>query len=248
MQRIVTFLLFLALAVGTAVAQEKPKAWPDEATLRHRLTIPAGSKLVLRGRDGSPIDLKTFLDGANADDGGFGWTPDLGNGITVLTLESTPSKPKNKWGDLVIGDPIPAFDLVSSKGRKVSSNRFDHDLTVVNFFFYECTGCVAEIPALNAFHVAHPEVGALAITYDAREGLAHFQKAYGLQWEIVPDAVTFMRKANIAMYPTLGIVDGHGRLLDLQGSWTLHPPGRKLAADDVARWVADVRQKQVQTR
>jgi thiol-disulfide isomerase/thioredoxin len=170
-------------------ADSQSKAFPDEATLRQRLGIDPHPKLVLRARDGSPVDIKTFL-------------------------------------------------------GTVSSSHFDHELTVVNFFFYECTGCIAEIPALNAFHAAHPETGALAMTYNAKEGLAAFRKKYGLQWEIVTDAVSFLDKANIAMYPTLGVVDRNGSLLDLQGSWTLHPSGRKLEADDLERWVASVKQRQ----
>jgi thiol-disulfide isomerase/thioredoxin len=189
MHRIGVLFLLATLSISTMAADSQSKAFPDEATLRQRLGIDPHSKLVLRGRDGSPVDIKTFL-------------------------------------------------------GTISSNHFDHELTVVNFFFYECTGCIAEIPALNAFHAAHPEAGALAITYDAKEGLAAFRKKYGLQWEIVTDAVSFFDKANIAMYPTLGIVDRKGRLLDLQGSWTLHPSGRKLEADDLERWVASVKQRQ----
>ncbi|WP_213949499.1 TlpA disulfide reductase family protein [Luteibacter sp. dw_328] len=238
MQKIGVLFLLAMLATGTVVADSRPKAFPDEATLRQRLSIDPHSKLVLRGRDGSPIGIKAFLAGANAPGGEFSFIPDPGSGIVTLTLSKLPSKPLNKWGDLVIGDPLPAFTLPSSEGRTIRSHRFDHDLTVVNFFFYECTGCIAEIPALNAFHAAHPEIGALGLTYEAKEGLAAFRKKYGMQWEIVTGAVSFFDRANIAMYPTLGIVDRHGRLLDLQGSWTLHPAGRKLEADDVARWVA----------
>jgi thiol-disulfide isomerase/thioredoxin len=189
MHRIGVLFLLATLSISTMAADSQPRAFPDEATLRQRLGIDPHSKLVLRGRDGSPVDIKTFL-------------------------------------------------------GTISSSHFDHELTVVNFFFYECTGCIAEIPALNAFHTAHPEAGALAMTYNAKEGLAAFRKKYGLQWEIVTDAVSFFDKANIAMYPTLGIVDRNGSLLDLQGSWTLHPSGRKLEADDLERWVASVKQRQ----
>lgn len=244
MHRIGVFFLIAILATSTMAAEGQPKAFPDEAALRQRLGIDPHSKLVLRGRDGSPIDIKAFLVFANATGSDFSFIPDQGSGIVTLTVSQPAPKPKNKWGDLVIGDPLPAFSLASSEGRTISSNRFDHELTVVNFFFYECTGCIAEIPALNTFHMAHPDIGALAMTYDAKEGLAAFRKKYGLEWEIVTDAVLFFDKANIAMYPTLGIVDRNGRLLDLQGSWTLHPAGRKLEANDVARWVAGVREKQ----
>jgi peroxiredoxin len=245
MKRISLFFLLAALAISTTSAESPPKAFPDEATLRERLSIDPHSKLVLRGHDGSRIDIKSFLALANAAGGEFNWSPDQGSGIVTLTISQAPRKPKNKWGDLVIGDPLPAFSLASSEGRTVSSTRFDHDLTVVSFFFYECTGCIAEIPALNAFHTAHPEIGALGMTYESKEGLAAFRKKYGLQWEIVTDAVPFFDKANIAMYPTLGIVDRMGRLLDLQGGWMLHPAGRRLEANDVARWVADVRERHV---
>jgi peroxiredoxin len=239
------FLLTAIFATSAMAAEGQPKAFPDEATLRQRLGIDPHSKLVLRGRDGSPVDIKTFLEFANAAGSDISFIPDQGSGITTLTMSQSAPKAMNKWGDLVIGDPLPAFTLPSSEGRTISSKHFDHELTVVNFFFFECTGCIAEIPALNAFHVSHPEVGALAITYDAKEGLAAFRKKYGLQWEIVTDAVSFFDKANIAMSPTLGIVDRKGRLLDLQGSWTLHPAGRKLEASDVAQWVARVSETNV---
>ncbi len=241
MHRIGVLFLLATFAISTMASESQPKAFPDEATLRQRLGIDPHSKLVLRGRDGSAVDIKTFLDFANAPGSDIGFIPDQGSGIVTLTMSHSPTKPTNKWGDLIVGDPLPAFILPSSAGRTISSNHFDHELTVVNFFSYECTGCIAEIPALNAFHAAHPETGALAITYDAKEGLAAFRKKYGLQWEIVTDAVSFFDKANIAMYPTLGIVDRNGRLLDLQGSWTLHPAGWKLEAEDLARWVASVR-------
>ncbi|MET0935328.1 MAG: TlpA disulfide reductase family protein [Luteibacter sp.] len=240
MKRIALFLLLAATATSAIAAENPPKPFPSEAVLRERLNIDPHSKLVLRGRDGAPVDMKTVLDFVNAPGHELSFIPDEGSGFATLTITQPPRKAKNTLGDLVVGEPLPAFSLPSSDGRTISSNRMDHDLTVISFFFYECTGCIAEIPALNAFHSAHPEVGALGITYDAKEGLPTFRRKYGLHWEIIPDAVAFFDKANIAMYPTLGIVDRHGRLLDLKGGWTLHPAGRKLEADDVARWVATV--------
>jgi peroxiredoxin len=233
-----------ALAVSAMalleVASAAPQAaWPNEADLRRRLSMPPDTKLLYRDTNAASIDAKTFLDRVNAGSG-FTFKPANAEGFAVLTLEKPPRTPRTQLGDLVIGEPIPAFRLTSSTGREVTSTHFDHDFTVIDFFFIDCGGCIKEIPALNAFHAAHPDIGAMSITYDAAAELPAFKKKFGLTWEIVPDAVTFYDKANIQIFPTLGIVDRHGKLLDLKGGWTLHPPGRPLNGEDIARWVAEV--------
>jgi peroxiredoxin len=233
-------LVMLALASFGPTVAATQAAFPDEATLRSRFSMPPDTKLLYRDAEGKSVDAKTFLDRINAGNG-FVFKPVNADGFVVLTLDKPPRKPRGPLGDLVIGERIPAFSLTSSTGRQVTSDRFDHDVTVVDFFFFDCTGCIEEIPALNAFHAAHPDIGAMSITFDAAAELAAFKKKFGLTWEIVPDAVSFYDKANIQIFPTLGIVDRHGKLLDLKGGWTLHPSDRSLTGEDIARWVAKVR-------
>ncbi|KJV28435.1 TlpA family protein disulfide reductase [Luteibacter yeojuensis] len=230
----------VAMTFLEAASAASQVAYPDEAALRRGLSMPPDTKLLYRDTNGASIGAKTFLDRVNTGTG-FAFKPANADGFAVLTLDSPPRTPRTPLGDLIIGEPIPAFSLTSSTGRQVTSTRFDHDFTVIDFFFVDCGGCIKEIPALNAFHAAHPDIGAMSITYDAAAELPAFKNKFGLTWEIVPDAVTFYQKANIQMFPTLGIVDRHGKLLDLKGGWTLHPPGRTLNGEDIERWVTDVR-------
>ncbi|UPG93850.1 TlpA family protein disulfide reductase [Luteibacter aegosomatissinici] len=236
--------VFVLFAVGSAADAATSGATAPQppltlATLRQICGDTTSPKIVFRDQAGKVIDENTFMAGMHR---GLASSckPANGSGVAVMTLAQATPPPKVEVSNLVIGEALPAFSLTSSRGRTVTSRAFDHDLTVIDFF-YDCTGCIADIPALNAFHAAHPETGALSITYDSVAQMPAYQKQFGLTWEIVPDAVTFYEKANIQRFPTVGIVDRHGRLLALKEAWTLHPPGRKLTGEDIARWVADVR-------
>lgn len=239
MKWLCALVVFVVTSLNAASAVPQA-AYPDEAALRRQLSMPPDTKLLFRDTSGASIGAKAFLDRVNAGNG-FAFKPANAEGFAVLRLDKPPRTPRTQLGDLTIGEPIPAFRLTSSAGRQVTSSKFDHDFTVIDFFFFDCGGCIEEIPALNAFHAAHPDIGAMSITYDAAAELPAFRKKFGLTWEVVPDAATFYDKANIQIFPTLGIVDRHGKLLDIKAGWTLHPPGRRLNGEDIARWVAEVK-------
>ena len=234
--------LLVSVVAGTASTATPGKAYFNRDSVHLVCGLAPDAKLVFRDPSGAMINEDAFFAAAN-DGRSISCKADTGSGVAVLTLDKPQAEQREAVHSLTPGDHLPAFSLMSSNGRKLSADRFDHDLNVVSFFYYDCSGCVAEIPALNAFRAAHPDIGTLAITYDSVAELASFQKRFGLTWEIVPDAVTFYEKANIEAFPTLGIVDRHGRVLDLKGSWQIHPKGRGVNADDIAQWVASVQKK-----
>ena len=70
---------------------------------------------------------------------------------------------------LKAGAAFPAFALKTTAGVPVAGDVLSGRLTLLNFFFADCSRCIAEVPTLNAYARQHPEVQVLAVTFDDAE-------------------------------------------------------------------------------
>ena len=194
-----------------------------------------------RDKDGHPIDEASFLKAFQAGVG-FDYQTDPDGKLAILVL-SDPARALKAGKQIEPGEQLPAFDLKDMAGTTYSTHALNGGITVVDFFFVNCGGCIDEVPALNAFAKTHPEVPAVAITYDLPEFAARYAKHWRYTWPIIPDAVTLINEVHITAYPTLALVDDHGRILAISLGYSLHPPGRKLSGEDIFHWVESYRKK-----
>lgn len=175
---------------------------------------------------GRRIDEAAFTAGA-ARGQRYLTTLDRKNRVAILTLlpigvNKAGSQPTSTWAQAFAPDmtaiPKPgahfaAFDLPGLGGGRIDSASLAGKPYVVDFFFAECVGCIAELPVLNAWHRQHPEQAVIAITFDDAGTAADFVKQHRFDWPVAYAGKAFTDKLGIKVYPTLSVVGADGTVL-----------------------------------
>lgn len=120
--------------------------------------------------------------------------------------------------DLQIGDPRPALIFPDLAGQPVALASFDGRPLVLNFWASWCPPCIGEMPMLDAFAKAHPEVQIVGIAVEpaqaARDYLAEHPVSYPilLGSEGSPDeSQLFGNRRGVLPYTVLIGADGRIR-------------------------------------
>jgi len=139
----------------------------------------------------------------------------------------------------LIGQPLPAFSLRDLNGKLVTSTSLRGKPAVLNFWFTTCTGCVAEMPALNQV-MATPDnqgISFLSLTYEKPEKVRAFLQKRPFAFRHLPDAQAYCDLFTQA-YPVTVFVDKKGLIRSIQGGMPVLSPDvkdmqRVLAADGI---------------
>ncbi|MFZ0870290.1 MAG: TlpA disulfide reductase family protein [Rhodanobacter sp.] len=214
--------------------------YADVDALRHGFGFAPNVRLVFRQADGSRMSGDEFIRRVNQGESSWLLGP-MHRSIAVLTIgeyaEPKPP-PAGRSSNLTSGEKIPALDVTSLDGKRLTDKVFTNRVTLIDFFGVDCGACIDEIPVLNAFKATHGDVQTLAVTTDPAEYLGEFLQKWKFTWRVAPDAVVFTHDFDIWFYPTLALVDGNGRLMAISSAHDLHKPGQPLTSDDIAHWVA----------
>jgi thiol-disulfide isomerase/thioredoxin len=116
---------------------------------------------------------------------------------------------------LKAGATFPAFRLPLSAGGFVDNAAFRHQPYLVDFFFADCTGCVQELPQLDAYAKRHPAQRVLAVTFDDKATTSAFIRKWHPAWPVAYAGLKLTDKAGIDVYPTLALIGADGKLLAL---------------------------------
>ena len=108
---------------------------------------------------------------------------------------------------------LPALDARDLTGRPVRSVYHGGKHTLLSFYFSSCVPCIQEVPALNAYREAHPELNYLAVTFDPAFDARRFVSERKLNWPVVADAGRFLRAAGVRSFPAYMLVAPDGRIL-----------------------------------
>jgi len=135
------------------------------------------------------------------------------------------------------GEAFPAFDLRSTSGQRISSASLRGKPVLVNFFFAECTPCIAEIPVMNAYARTHPGMKLLAATFDEAPVAKDFVAKRKLQWPVVSGAQELANRVGVTSYPTFALVGADGRVLGIAHSAVIGGADHKLDVAELAAWV-----------
>lgn len=224
-------LLFGSAAHAQSAAQKRQ--------LLANLALPADAKLSLLDSQGKPIGYDEFMRQATVP--GTSFSKDVAGQVATLRINT---------GKFVVaddqtlkikpGEALPAFALRTAQGLRISNADFAGHYTVLSFYFAECVPCIAEVPALNALAREHKDIRLLSVTFDSRETALAFANKRGLKIPSLVDAQDWIDALGIKTYPTLMLVDPHGRLAAATISSSLaknHAP----TANDFARWIAQHR-------
>ena len=109
----------------------------------------------------------------------------------------------------------PAFTLLDLQGRPVSLASLRGRPVLVNFFASWCPPCRAELPALQALALSHPDclqvVGVAESSGDA-PAVAAFARERGVTYPVLLDDGTAGVSYSVVTLPHSVLIDGEGRV------------------------------------
>lgn len=249
----------MVMLPGWATAQSALPAMPiasDMSGLIQMMSAGADKTVTYRDDKGQSISEAAFLDGVKAGRT-FGYTRNNATQSTAFTLNAAKvsSNAPNEGAaalehtlnvDYKVkpGQVLPAFHLATVGGGSVDNAALRGKPALINFFFADCVGCIAETPALNAYAKAHPEVRVLAVTFDKASDAADYVKQQQFAWPVAYGGQSWLDTLGVSTYPALALVGADGRLLDIRISGAIQSGGDTISAKDLNRWVAGTLAKQ----
>lgn len=108
----------------------------------------------------------------------------------------------------------PDFTLPDLEGASVSLSDLRGRPVVIDFWATWCPPCVHQIPVLNAFQEAHPDIPVLgiAVDVDGRKVVAPFAEEHGIAYRVLIGDEDLARRYGAFGFPSLYVVDAEGRI------------------------------------
>lgn len=112
----------------------------------------------------------------------------------------------------------PAFALPNLQGQNVDQTALQGKVTLINFWFPSCPGCVSEMPKIiktaQDYQGKNFQVLGIAQPIDPIESVHQYVKEYGLPFTVMYDADKTAAKAfGTQVYPTSVLIDKNGNIL-----------------------------------
>ena len=92
-----------------------------------------------------------------------------------------------------VGKPVPAFDLPTLTGTKVSNVSIAGKSVIINFWNTWCTPCRQELPALKKFYAEHASdtdfvmIGIVRDPQESNRAIRAYVEDHGMHWQIALD-------------------------------------------------------------
>lgn len=222
------------------IASSSPSEPPALRSFLDQLAIPAGYRVTFEDQNGSTVTFEQFQD--LMAHGAFDVEKEPAAHRAIVKMESTADAAKARQTAAAgkalpsQGQPFPDFRAATLDGTPVSQASLRGKPFVASFFFAQCAPCIAETPALSAFHRSHPTVAVVAFTFDDADTARRFAQDRHFNWPIVPDQARLAEQAKVTSYPTIMLVDATGRVTKAAHSDALAMPGIPLTSADLERW------------
>lgn len=138
--------------------------------------------------------------------------------LAVLLLAVAACGPPEGGG---VGEPepeapaeAPDFRLPDLRGQEVALSGLRGQPVVIDFWATWCPPCVHQIPVLNAFQEAHPEVPVLGVSVDVdgREVVGPFAEEHGIAYRVLLGDEGLARRYGAFGFPSLFVVDPEGTI------------------------------------
>lgn len=115
--------------------------------------------------------------------------------------------------------PAPAFSLKSLQGKTIDNNQLQGKVTLLNFWFPSCPGCVSEMPKL--IQMAHDykdknmQIIGIAVPIDPLSSVENYVAQYKLPFDVAFDADKSVTKSFVKteLYPTSVLINQRGEIL-----------------------------------
>ncbi|MFC2707072.1 MAG: peroxiredoxin family protein, partial [Neisseria sp.] len=112
----------------------------------------------------------------------------------------------------------PDFALPDLQGKTITNADLKDKVTLINFWFPSCPGCVSEMPKIiktaQDYQGKNFQVLGIAQPIDPIESVHQYVKEYGLPFTVMYDADKTAAKAfGTQVYPTSVLIDKNGNIL-----------------------------------
>ena len=235
MKTMTSLALAAWLLAGTARAEQAPSM--TDASFRASMALDAYAKVEYRDADGKAISFDAFMK-AVAAGGSFSMEKESDHSLAVVKVSggAAPDKPSVAHGPAV-GTPLPTPDagMKTLDGHAFADAGLRGHRTLLSLFFSECVPCIAEVPALNAFAKAHPEVPVYSMTFDDTSTAREFVRKRGLEVPVIADAQDYLDRMHVDTYPMLLLVDAQGKVAAVRNGGGTGDDA--LTAEALAHWV-----------
>lgn len=114
--------------------------------------------------------------------------------------------------------PAPQFTLPNLQGVAVSNADLQGKVTLMNFWYPSCPGCVSEMPKLvktaEKYQNTAFQILAVSQPFDPIESVRNYAETRSLPFAVMYDADGAVGKAfGTQVYPTSFLIDKQGRIL-----------------------------------
>ncbi|MBF0803864.1 MULTISPECIES: peroxiredoxin [Neisseria] len=114
--------------------------------------------------------------------------------------------------------PVPAFSLPDLSGKTISNADLPGKVTLVNFWYPSCPGCVSEMPKLvqtaNDYKNKDFQIIAVSLPYDPLESVRNYAAERRLPFTVMYDAEGKTGQAfGVKVAPTSFFINKQGELL-----------------------------------
>jgi thiol-disulfide isomerase/thioredoxin len=117
-----------------------------------------------------------------------------------------------------IDKEFPVRTFLSLKGDSIQIGGHQNKPTLINLWFTSCSGCIAEIPALNKLKEKYGDkMNFVSITFNEKEEIAKFLKKYEFNFEHIAEAGAYLKELGINAYPKNIFINKQGDLMYVEG-------------------------------
>ena len=115
-------------------------------------------------------------------------------------------------------DPAPDFSLTELNGRTISNTDLNGKVTLINFWYPSCPGCVSEMPKLiktaQDYRGKDFQILAISQPFDPLDSVKNYAASRQLPFAVMYDADGAVGKAfGTRVYPTSFLINKRGQLL-----------------------------------
>jgi len=122
-----------------------------------------------------------------------------------------------------IGMEISPQTFITTNGDSIQIGGKQTKPTLINLWFVECGGCVAEIPALNKLQEKYADkVNFIAITFDDEKKVMSFLKRKEFNFKHITNAVKFIEYIGSKPYPENIFINRDGFIQNIEGGLSNH--------------------------
>jgi thiol-disulfide isomerase/thioredoxin len=117
-----------------------------------------------------------------------------------------------------IGMKIPQQNFTSINGDKITIGGIKDKPTLINLWFINCPGCIAEMPALNRFKEKYSEkVDFVSLTFEKENDVLNFLKKRKFDFIHITNVEGFIKEIGSYPYPENIFIDKEGYIRNIEG-------------------------------